>query len=87
MIFNSNGNLFDSFNYEYWKRSDDFCSNFYIFWGIPSQEEGMWLYHQGQQTHIRIPNLPKGNYTSKVVFTLKNMTESVETNTISFTKE
>ena len=86
VIFDSNGNIYNSFTYIYGTSSDN-CDYFKIPISTTILDEGLELYHQRNTAQTKISNLPLGNYSAKIVFTFENITESVETNTFNFTKE
>ena len=86
VIFNSNGNIYNSSTYIYGNSSNS-CGDFKVPISTTISDEGLLLFHQRNNAQIRISNLPAGNYSAKIIFTYENISDSVETNTFNFTKE
>ena len=87
VIFDSANNLYNTYTYDYENYSNE-CDNFgVLISGNKILQDGLLKYHQKNVSQVKISNLPLGNYSAKIVFTFKNNTKSVETNTFNFIKE
>ena len=86
VIFDSLGNLYNTFSYNYGNSSTN-CDSFFIsVAGLTTEEDSLTLYHQTRSAQAIISNLPTGKYSAKIVFSFENVLEGVETNIVEFEK-
>lgn len=88
VIFNSNGDFYNSYPDTFEGYSSTICDNFgVLMYGDWISSDEILNYHQRNVAKVKISNLPLGNYSAKIIFTYDTILESIETNTFNFTKE